>query len=158
MTFFVGIDPGVSGALAAVDQDGQFLFAEEMPTFQDGKATAVDAVELGRLLFRTHDLQIPVVAVERVSAMPGQGVVSMFNFGKSYGTALGVVGALGFSRVDVTPQTWKKHHGLIGSEKDASRGLAIRMFPQASLSRKKDHGMADALLIARWLRDCHGRA
>ena len=150
---YIGIDVGVSGAIAAVDKGGAFLWCEEMPTIIDGKATAVDAIGLGRILFGGAGGVITAVAVEKVGAMPGQGVTSMFNFGKSYGTVLGVVGALGFSRRDVTPQLWKKHFGLIGRDKDASRGEAIKMFPGASLSRKKDQGMAEALLIARWLRD-----
>ena len=147
---FIGVDPGASGAIAGVDADGAFLFAKVMPVYVEGKSTAVDAVAVRRIL---DAWAITATAVERVSAMPGQGVSSMFNFGKSYGTVLGVIGAMGYSRRDVAPQSWKKHFNLLGTEKDASRGLAIKMFPGASLGRKKDHGMADALLIARWLRD-----
>jgi crossover junction endodeoxyribonuclease RuvC len=151
---FIGVDVGMSGAIAGVDHTGEFVFAEEMPVFAEGKTTAVDAVAVSQLLSDKGPL---LAAVEKVGAMPNQGVVSMFNFGKSYGTVLGVLGAMQIPITDVTPQLWKKHYGLIGKDKDAGRGVAIKLFPKASLARKKDHGKADALLIARWLLESHTR-
>lgn len=149
---YLGIDPGLSGAIAAVDDKGRFVMAEEMPVYADGKTNVVDGRELFRLITGVGTV---VTAVERVASMPKQGVASTFNFGKAYGTVLGVIGAAGLPRHDVAPQSWKKMFNLIGQEKDASRGMAIKMFPDAPLSRKKDHGIADALLIATWLLRTH---
>ncbi len=90
-----------------------------------------------------------MAVVERVSAMPGNGAVSMFNFGRSYGDVRGVIGALDIPLHFVTPQKWKKHFGLT-SDKDQSRLRAIRMFPAVAdqFKRKKDDGRAEAALIA----------
>jgi len=163
---YIGIDPGASGAIAAVDKDGLFIVCEDIPIIQDGKSKAIDAHALCVMIRNITNLGITEskAAVEHVHAMPverkgkdgkiiKQGATSIFNFGKSYGTILGVIGSLMLQRHDVPPQTWKRHHGLIGKDKEASRGLAIKLFPIANLSRKKDHGMAEALLIAKWLRD-----
>ena len=82
--------------------------------------------------------------------MPGQGVSSMFGFGVSYGILQGVIASLGIPSVLVTPQRWKKAAGLMGKPKDYARTLAQRLYPAAELSRKKDIGRADAILIARY--------
>jgi crossover junction endodeoxyribonuclease RuvC len=89
--------------------------------------------------------------VERVAAMPKQGVASTFKFGASYGALLGVIGALGIPSVLVTPTKWKKHFAL-DAEKERARALALRMWPARSelFSRKKDHGRAEAALLARF--------
>ena len=90
------------------------------------------------------------VVIEQVSAMPGQGVTSMFNFGQSFGVLKGVCTAMQLPMYFVRPAKWKKYFGLINSEKDASRTKAIEMFPYFSsqLSKKKDSNKADAILIA----------
>ena len=90
------------------------------------------------------------VIIEQVSAMPGQGVTSMFNFGQSYGILKGICSAMQLPMYFVRPAKWKKYFGLINSEKDASRTRAIEMFPYFSsqLSKKKDSNKADAILIA----------
>lgn len=82
--------------------------------------------------------------------MPGQGVTSMFNFGQGYGVIKGVLAGIGVPYKDATPQKWKKACGLIGSDKDAARLLAIELFPDAELHLKKHGGRADALLIAKF--------
>jgi len=85
-----------------------------------------------------------------VSAMPGQGVTSMFNFGQSFGILKGICSAMQLPMYFVRPAKWKKYFNLINSEKDASRTRAIEVFPYFSgqLSRKKDSNKADAILIA----------
>ena len=90
------------------------------------------------------------VIIEQVSAMPGQGVTSMFNFGQSFGILKGICSAMQLPMYFVRPAKWKKYFGLIKSEKDASRTKAIEMFPYFSsqLSKKKDSNKADAILIA----------
>jgi len=90
------------------------------------------------------------VIVEQVSAMPGQGVTSMFNFGQSFGVIKGICAAMQLPIFFVRPAKWKKYFELINSQKDASRTKAIEMFPKISsiLSKKKDSNKADAILIA----------
>jgi len=90
------------------------------------------------------------VIIEQVSAMPGQGVTSMFNFGQSFGILKGICSAMQLPMYFVRPAKWKKYFNLINSEKDASRTKAIEVFPYFSseLSRKKDSNKADAILIA----------
>jgi crossover junction endodeoxyribonuclease RuvC len=90
--------------------------------------------------------------VEQVSAMPGQGVTSMFNFGQSFGVLKGVCAAMQLPIFFVRPAKWKKYYDLINSQKDSSRVKAIQMFPKFSsmLSRKKDTNKADAILIANY--------
>ena len=90
------------------------------------------------------------VVIEQVSAMPGQGVTSMFNFGQSFGILKGICSAMQLPMYFVRPAKWKKYFNLINSEKDASRARAIEIFPYFSsqLSRKKDSNKADAILIA----------
>ena len=90
------------------------------------------------------------VVIEQVSAMPGQGVTSMFNFGQSFGILKGICSAMRLPMYFVRPAKWKKYFSLINSEKDASRTRVIEMFPYFSsqLSKKKDSNKADAILIA----------
>ena len=90
------------------------------------------------------------VIIEQVSAMPGQGVTSMFNFGQSFGILKGICSAMKLSMYFVRPAKWKKYFNLINSEKDASRTKAIEIFPyfSSNLSKKKDSNKADAILIA----------
>jgi crossover junction endodeoxyribonuclease RuvC len=90
------------------------------------------------------------VIIEQVSAMPGQGVTSMFNFGQSFGILKGICSAMQLPMYFVRPAKWNKYFNLINSEKDASRTKAIEVFPYFSsqLLRKKDSNKADAILIA----------
>ena len=99
------------------------------------------------------------VIVEQVSAMPGQGVTSMFNFGQTFGSIKGICAALNLPIYYVRPAKWKKHFELINSSKDASRTKVIEMYPSISdrLSKKKDVNKADAILIARYFRDCRAQ-
>jgi len=97
------------------------------------------------------------VIIEQVSAMPGQGVTSMFNFGQSFGILKGICSAMQLPMYFVRPAKWKKYFNLINSEKDASRTKAIEIFPYfaSQLSRKKDSNKADAILIASFFHETY---
>ena len=101
-----------------------------------------------------------IVVIEQVSAMPGQGVTSMFNFGQSFGVLKGICSAMQLSMYFVRPAKWKKYYGLIKTEKDASRTKVIEIFPYISskLSKKKDSNKADAVLIANFFNNTYQKA
>ena len=150
----IGIDPGITGAICFFE-NGEIKDVIDMPTMADGKKNKKQIN--GRQIFneiksRTneYDLNNINVVVEQVSAMPGQGVTSMFNFGQSFGVIKGICSAMELPIFFVRPIKWKKHFDLINSQKDASRTKAIEMFPKISeiLSKKKDANKADAILIA----------
>jgi crossover junction endodeoxyribonuclease RuvC len=151
---YVGIDPGLKGGVAAIDSSGDVVLIERMPTMPGmakGKAM-VDGVALADLLNGCKmSPSLFVGAVELVGAMPKQGVTSSFSFGTGYGIVLGVLSALGVGYVTVPPAKWKKHHGLLKKDKNASIGLATRLWPRARIGKGAD-GIAEALLIADWLR------
>ena len=150
----IAIDPGVSGSICFF-KDGQILDVIEMPTMNEGKKNKkqVNGSQIyNEILKRVNKLEISDirVIVEQVSAMPGQGVTSMFNFGQSFGILKGICSAMQLPIYFVRPAKWKKYYNLINSEKDASRTRAIEIFPYFSsqLSKKKDSNKADAILIA----------
>ena len=149
----IGIDPGISGSICFFE-DGKILEVIEMPVMTEGKKNKkqVNGAQIyNEFLKRINekDDQIRVV-IEQVSAMPGQGVTSMFNFGQSYGILKGICSAMQLPMFFVRPAKWKKYFNLINSQKDASRTRAIEIFPYFStqLSKKKDSNKADAILIA----------
>ena len=150
----IGIDPGISGSICFFE-DGKILDVIEMPTMTDGKKNKkqVNGAQIYNEIstkIRGIEKQNLRVIIEQVSAMPGQGVTSMFNFGQSFGILKGICSAMQLPMYFVRPAKWKKYFGLIKSEKDASRTKAIEMFPYFSsqLSKKKDSNKADAILIA----------
>ena len=128
-----------------------------MPTMTEGKKNKKQVNgsqifnEISEKIKNTDKKNIKVV-IEHVTAMPGQGVTSMFNFGQSFGILKGICSAMQLSVYFVRPAKWKKYFNLINSEKDASRTRAIEIFPYYSshLSRKKDSNKADAILIASY--------
>ena len=150
----IGIDPGTSGSICFFE-DGKILEVIEMPTMTEGKKNKkqVNGVqiynEFSKRINNTENQDIRVI-IEQVSAMPGQGVTSMFNFGQSFGVIKGVCAAMQLPMFFVRPAKWKKYFSLINSQKDASRTRAIEIFPYFStqLSKKKDSNKADAILIA----------
>ena len=150
----IGIDPGISGSICFF-QDGKIIDVVEMPTMTEGKKNKKQVNgsqifnEISEKIKKLDKKEIKVV-IEQVSAMPGQGVTSMFNFGQSFGILKGICSAMQLSMYFVRPAKWKKYFNLINSEKDASRTRAIEIFPYFSgqLSRKKDSNKADAILIA----------
>ena len=150
----IGIDPGISGSICFFE-DGKIVDVIEMPTMTEGKKNKrqVNGSQIyNEILKRINKLSkknIRVI-VEQVSAMPGQGVTSMFNFGQSFGILKGICSAMQLPIYFVRPAKWKKYFNLINSEKDASRTRAIEIFPYFSsqLSKKKDANKADAILIS----------
>ena len=150
----IGIDPGISGSICFF-QDGKIVDVIEMPTMTEGKKNKKQVNssqvfnEISEKIKKLDKNEIKVV-IEQVSAMPGQGVTSMFNFGQSFGILKGICSAMQLPMYFVRPAKWKKYFNLINSEKDASRTRAIEVFPYFSgqLSRKKDSNKADAILIA----------
>jgi crossover junction endodeoxyribonuclease RuvC len=147
----VAIDPGKTGAIAHLDDDGRFCCVEDMPAV--GKM--VDAAGLASFIRgagnRFGSTNAIRVIVEHVGAMPGQGVTSMFSFGVSFGITLGVVATLRLPLELVRPAVWKRDMGL-SRDKEASRLKALQLFPDAAdmLKRKKDEGRAEALLLGLW--------
>ena len=139
----IGIDPGISGSICFLE-DGKILDVIEMPTMAEGKKNKRQVNgsqifnEISRRINKASNQDIRVV-IEQVSAMPGQGVTSMFNFGQSFGTLKGICSAMQLPMYFIRPAKWKKYFGLINSEKDASRTKAIEIFPYFSskLSKKK---------------------
>ena len=150
----IGIDPGISGSICFFE-DGKVMDIVEKPSMADGKknkrqvngAQIYNEISLRIKNFNKEDIR---VVIEQVSAMPGQGVTSMFNFGQSFGVLKGICSAMQLPMYFVRPAKWKKYFNLINSEKDASRTKAIQIFPYISseLSKKKDANKADAILIA----------
>ena len=150
----IGIDPGISGSICFFE-DGIIKDVIEMPTMTDGKKNkrqvngAQIVNEISGRINKIDKKNIKVV-IEQVSAMPGQGVTSMFNFGQSFGVLKGIFSAMQIPMDFISPVKWKKHYNLINTQKDSSRTKAIEFFPYISsqLSRKKDANKADAILIA----------
>ena len=157
----IGIDPGISGSICFL-KDGKILDVVEMPTMIDGKKNKRQVNgsqiynEISKRINRAENQDIRVV-IEQVSAMPGQGVTSMFNFGQSFGILKGLCSAMQLPMHFVRPAKWKKYFNLINSEKDASRTRAIEIFPYFSsqLSKKKDSNKADAILIASFYHETY---
>ena len=158
----IGIDPGVSGAICILT-DGKITEIYEMPTMIDGKKNRkqVNGAEVTNIINKEliNEKDINVV-IEHVSAMPGQGVTSMFNFGQSFGVLKGICAALKLPVHFIRPVKWKKHFNLINTEKDASRTKVIEVFPYISskISKKKDANKADAILIARFFYETVGNS
>ena len=150
----IGIDPGISGSICFF-QDGVIKDVVDMPTMIEGKKNKkqVNGSQIFNEIsekIKNMDKKNIKVVIEHVTAMPGQGVTSMFNFGQSFGVLKGICSAMQLPVYFVRPAKWKKYFNLINSEKDASRTRAIEIFPYYSshLSKKKDSNKADAILIA----------
>ena len=157
----IGIDPGISGSICFFE-DGKILEVIEMPVMTDGKKNKKQVNgaqiynEFSKRINKKKDDEVRVV-IEQVSAMPGQGVTSMFNFGQSFGILKGICSAMQLPMFFIRPAKWKKYFNLINSQKDASRTRAIEIFPYFStqLSKKKDSNKADAILIASFYHETH---
>ena len=140
---FIGIDPGKFGAAALITQDESLVF--------DWPGCPMLAASLLKDWHLSYN--IVLAAVEKVHAMPGQGVTSMFSFGQNLGQWQGILAAFGIPFLMPAPQTWQK--GLVDKKagqdtKEASLITARRLFPDAVLHLKKHHGRSDALLLAWW--------
>ncbi len=153
----VGIDPGLSGAIAIL-KENKVLGIFDMPVMAEGKKNKkqLNSAQLVNIIKdNINDKEEIAVVVEQVNAMPGQGVTSMFNFGQTFGAIKGVCAALKLPIFFVRPSKWKKHFELINSSKDSSRTKVIEMYPSLSnqLSKKKDVNKSDAILIARFFNE-----
>lgn len=155
----IGIDPGIKGAICIL-KNGVVINVFDMPIMPIGKKnkSQVNGSQIYNEILKVienEDKQDVKVVIEQVSAMPGQGVTSMFNFGQSFGVIKGICSAMEMPIFYVRPVKWKKHFNLLNSEKDSSRTKAIEMFPKIShkLSRKKDNNKADAILIAQYFEN-----
>ena len=157
----IGIDPGINGAICLF-KDGKIMDVFEMPKMSVGKKnkSQVNASQIFNEIQKAvegEDKTKVIAVIEQVSAMPGQGVTSMFNFGQSFGILKGICSAMHLSMHFVRPARWKKYFNLIKCEKDASRTKAIEIFPYFStnLSKKKDANKADAILIASYFYETY---
>ena len=156
---FMGFDPGLTGAFAAIDDAGQVIAVHDLPIIRDGKLAFVDAPALVGHMIEARQGRPARIYVERVSAMPRQGVASSFAFGVASSFAFGVgfgslLAACRFLAMPlelVTPAQWKRAMGL-SSDKRASLDKARLLFPTAELHLAKHDGRAEGLLLAE-----HGR-
>jgi crossover junction endodeoxyribonuclease RuvC len=144
---YIGIDPGKSGALAYIEVNDAQITGKVMPFSEAGYRFII------RYLAEEYAGNI-VCAVEQVSAMPGQGVTSMFNFGKGFGWILGTLEAYSVPYELIRPQKWKKEFSVT-SDKNTSIEVCKRLFPHVSLlpterCKKDNDGMAEALLLAEY--------
>ena len=149
-----GIDPGKTGALAITYPDGAVqvwdvprvkLKGKDVPAWHDWQGSWSVAFDFAG---------VDLVVIEDVSARPGQGVTSMFTFGRSLGFAHALAVASGGAVQFVTPAVWKGKLGLLNSSKGASREKATALYPRSAglLGRVKDDGRAEAILIAHYGR------
>ena len=152
----IGIDPGITGAICFFE-NGEVKDVIDMPTMAEGKKNKkqINGSQIFNEIskrIKDHETVNINVIIEQVSAMPGQGVTSMFNFGQSFGVIKGICAAMQLPIFFVRPAKWKKHFDLINAQKDSSRTKVIEMFPKISsiLSKKKDANKADAILIANF--------
>ena len=155
----IGIDPGISGAICFME-NSKIIEVIDMPSMAEGKKNKkqVNGSQVFNEIhkhIKNKEFNEVKVVIEHVTAMPGQGVTSMFNFGQSFGILKGICSAMNLSMHFVRPVKWKKHFNLINSSKDASRTKAIEIFPYFStnLSKKKDANKADAILIASYFEE-----
>jgi hypothetical protein len=143
---FIGIDPGKTGAAALITDEGN----HEILDYPGSPSLIVET-----FMGWESKYNIIMAALEKVGARPGQGVVSMFTFGRNLGAWEGIISTFEFPFMMPTPRQWQK--GIIDPKagtdtKERSLNTARRLFPDASLSRKKDHGRSDALLLAFWAK------
>ena len=148
---WIGVDVGaVSGAWGAINHHGEYVGCGDIPSI-DGRISAREFYRILKDCVSTFD--VGHIAIESVHSMPQQGIASTGKFMRAAGSIEATAELTGMPFMLVTPQRWKKHHGLIGKDKKAGLELAREYWPNASLKRIKDHGRADALLMALWLKE-----
>lgn len=147
MSWVIGIDPGLTGGIAVLDQDGGLQALSDLPIIRDGKLSWVDGVRLQSFLMDTLTCRSARALVERVQAFPKQGRSSAFNFGVGFGSILSLLQARHISIELVTPQSWKRAMGLT-NDKQVSLDKARLLFPGSDLPFSKHDGRAEALLLA----------
>ena len=149
MTLTIGIDPGLNGALAVLASDGTIELLVDLPVIRDRSLAWIDGAQLQSTLLDALRGRTARAVVERVSAMPKQGVASSFQFGVSFGSILSVLQTLQVRIELVTPCVWKRALGL-SRDKHASLHKARLLFPSADLRLAKHDGRAEALLLAHY--------
>jgi crossover junction endodeoxyribonuclease RuvC len=173
MKLYCAIDPGLTGAVAALDESGRLIFAQDTPVIavHRGKTpkgnvktrhlylpTAMADILVENLLKDVERPDNVIVGVENVHSMPAQGVSSTFSLGRGLGLWEGIIAALRLPVEMIEPAVWKRAMGIpAGSDKRASVELALRLFPSAPIKRTQD-GRADAILLAEFLRRKHTKA
>ncbi len=140
----LGVDPGLSGAVAFYFPVQGAVSVEDMPV-------AAGDVDAASFAARVAQMRPAVAIVELAASRPGQGVASVFKFGYGFGILRGVIAASGVPLHLVSPAKWKRHFGL-NADKERSRALALRLWPTRAdlFGRKRDHGRAEAALIAQY--------
>jgi len=144
---YLGIDPGYTGAWGLIDHNGKYQSCGDMIHNENHILSRMVWAEMCQAIDR-QDVEI---ILESVHSMPGQGVSSSFKFGMAFGAAIAIIERFNCTWHLVTPQKWKKALQL-DSDKNKSLELARELWPNAPLSRKKDNGRAEALLLAEYLR------
>lgn len=148
---YLGVDPGAnSGAYAVLSESGEYIAADDLPIITSRKLKWIDAPELLSKLMELRRGETMTAMVERQSARPGQGLSSTFVSACAFGSLLATLQVAGVAIDFVMPAVWKAANGLLKAEKGASLDRARLLFPAASLERRKDHGRAEALLLARY--------
>jgi len=159
MRLYIGVDPGLTGAIAAIDHNGKLVTVKDLPTMPTVGKNAKVKLQINPAALR-DDLKFIfshgdnyTAAIERVTSMTGQGVAGVLSFGDTYGAVRSVFAVLGVSSAFPSPAVWKRAMGL-DSDKEKSRAMAVKLFPESEkfLSRKKDHNRAEAILLCEWLR------
>ena len=151
---YCGIDVGFSGAIAVLDKDGKIVIDIDMPIIQVGKKRELNEPNIHFIL---QGFQPLIVGIEKAQVMPGQGISSSGRYMASYGFLRGLCVGLGLEYQLIHPRTWKKKMMPdMPKEKEASIMRVGQLYPDVVLKRKKDHGIADAILIARYLKDTTG--
>lgn len=151
MMIHVAVDPGLTGAIAAIDDQAQLVLCEDLPVIRHGKLAWIDSNELTTLLMTARNGRPARIIVERAQAMPGQGISSTFGYGVLMGSILAACQRIAVPLDLVPAAVWKRAMGL-GSDKSASLDRARLSFPAAELDRKRDHNRAEALLLAEYSR------
>jgi crossover junction endodeoxyribonuclease RuvC len=148
----MGIDPGFSGALAVLDDELNLEFVMDMPIIMVGKKRELDESKLSTIFSRWR-LRPMTIGIEKSQTMPNQGIVSSGRYMASYGFLRGLCVGNGLPYHLIRPQSWKKAMMPdMGKDKGASIQKVTQLYPELRLTRVKDHGIADAILIARYLR------
>ncbi len=147
---YIGIDPGLYGAVAWLTPKGPYV--EDIPVVLKGGGFVKNEINAAGLIQMLRFDGEYAAMLERINAMPGQGVSSMFSMGDSFGVIRCALAAAKIPTEYITPQSWKKHFH-ISSDKEVSRALAIRLYPTIDLHLKDHADRAEALLIATYLKD-----
>ena len=160
---YIGIDPGISGGIGAVDEDGNLISAHLLPVVSAKKGgKELHLREVCRLIEGYMALGQCFAAIEKVHAMPKQGVRSVWRFAQATGQVEGVIAALRIPYFRVPPQRWQKEYLRFtnggADKKQRSVMAASELFPDLELPRKKDHNKAESVLIADFCRKHHNMA